>query len=369
MKKKIIILCLVVIILLGGIGYRKFKQRGVVKEKEGNAEEIFPVEICPVERGIIQKVISLSGDVFPESEVTLFSKVTGTVEKIYVEEGDRVKKGKFLVKIDDRNLQLQLRSAEESLKQTEINLANIKKNYTRMENLFKEEVITPYEMDQIQAKKEAAEAQREHLKAQVDLVKENLSDCKIYSPLNGIINRRFLDPGELITASSMAKNDPLLLIQDLSIVKVKVAVGEKELGEIKRGQEVKIRVDAYPERIFSGKVSKIGSFIEPLSRTAEVEIKVNNPNYLLKSGMFARAEIVTAEKKDVLLIPNDVISEKGEEKIVFIIDNNTAYIREVKTGLKDWEKTEIVGGLQESDLVVTAGAQRLKNGVKVKIIR
>jgi len=369
MKIKKIIILVLIIILLGGIGFRKFKQRGVVKEKEGNAEEIFPVEISSVKRGRIQKIISLSGDVSPESEVTLFSKVTGTVEKIYVEEGNRVKKGKLLVKIDEQDIQLELQANQEALRQAEIALSNAEKNYLRMKNLFKEEVITPYEMDQIQARKDSAGAQVKQLQARVNLAREKLSDCRIYSPINGIVAQRFLDAGELITGSSMMKNDPLLLIQNLKTVKIKVAAGEKELGDIKKGQKVKIKVDAYPEKIFSGKVSKIGSFIEPLSRSAEIEIKVKNLNYLLKAGMFARAEIITTEKKDVLLIPNDVIVKKEKGEMVFIVEKNKAYFRAVKTGLKDAEKTEIVAGLKEGDLVVTAGAQRLRNGVKVKIVK
>ena len=363
--KKIIILVLA-IILLGGLGYRKFKQRGAVKEKEGNAEEIFPVEISSVKRGKIQKTVSLSGDVFPVTEVTLFYKVTGTVKKIYVEEGDRVKKDKLLIKIDDKNIQLQLQASQEALRQAEVNLANTEKNWTRMKNLFKEEVITPYEMDQIQTKKDATEAQVKQLKAKLNLAREKLSDCKIYSPITGIVTKRFLDAGELITASSMMKNDPILLIQDLSTVKIKVAVGEKELGEIKRGQKVKIKVDAYSDRIFTGKVLKIGSFVEPSSRTTEIEIKVKNSDYLLKSGMFVRAEIITKEKKDVLLIPDEALLEDGDKETVFVVDNNRAYIKEVETGLKDSEKTEILEGLKEWEQVVITGAYRLKNGVRIK---
>ncbi len=82
--------------------------------------------------------------------------------------------------------------------------------------------------------------------------------------------------------------------------------------------------------------------------------------------MFVRAEIITQEKKDVLLIPNDIVSEEGERKTVFIVNNNRAYIKEVETGLKDAKKTEIIEGLREGDLVVTVGAQRLKNGAKVQ---
>ena len=361
-QQKIVVPFLVVI-LLGAIGYRKFKQSRVVKEKK--AEEIFLVETTLVRKGKIKKTIFLSGDVSPESEVTLFSKITGTVEKIYVEEGDRVKKGKLLIKIDDKDIQLEVRSSQKLLYQTEVNLANIKKNYERMKNLFREEVITPYEMDEISAKKEAAEAQVEQLKAQVDLVKEKLSACKIHSPLNGIVVKRFLDEGELITASSMMKNEPLLLIQDLSMVKVKVAAGEKGLREIKKGQRAIVKVDTYPDKVFSGKVSKIGSFIEPLSRTAKVEIRVENFNYLLKGGMFARAEIIIQEKMDALLIPDEALLKDGDKKKVFVVDNNRAHIRDVKTGLKDSEKTEILEGLTEGEVVVITGSHRLKDGAKI----
>jgi len=379
MKKKIIIIFLItVIILLGGIGYRKFKQRKSSQEKKG--EEIFPVETTSARKGTIQKTISLTGDVSPENEVTVFSEVTGTLKKIYVEEGDRVRKGELLIKIDDKNIRLQLQASQEALHQTEVNLANTEKNYVRMKNLFKEDVITPYEMDQIQARKDVALAQVKQLKAQANLAKERLSRCKIYSPINGIVAKRFLDAGELITASSMMKNAPLLLIQNLKTVKIKVSAGERELGKIKKGQEVRIKVDAYPDRIFAGKVSEIGSFVEPTSRTVEIEIKVKNTDYFLKSGMFVRVEIITQEKKNSLLIPNETIFG-GSSRVysaveqarplqkIFIVKNNKAYIREVKTGLKDAEKTEILEGLQEGDLVVTAGAQRLKNGVRVKITK
>ena len=356
------------LVLILGIGLRVYqKVKGKVFEEE--KEEVFLVKTGLVEKGKIEKTLSLSGDIAPFSEITIFSKVAGTVEKIYVDIGDRVKKCQVLVRIDDKEIRLQLISIKESLRQAEVNLTNIEKNYERMRELFSQEVITPQEMDNITAQKEAAFARVEQLKAQVDLVKEKLADTIISSPMNGIVIQRFIDPGELTTDASMAKNAPLLTINNLDSVKVKVAVGEKDLGEIKVGQLVRVKVDAFPARTFSCKINKIAPLVDPLSRTTELEIKVNNRDYLLKKGMFARVEIIVQKKDDALLIPSEALFAKQDKEAVFVIRDNQAYLQQVETGLKNPEKVEIAKGLSEGEEVVTVGLQRLKDGVKVKVVR
>ncbi len=355
------------LVLILGISLRVYQKiKGKVFEEE--KEEVFLVKTGLVEKGKIEKTLFLTGDIAPFSEVTIFSKIAGTVEEIHLDIGDRVKKGQVLVKIDDKEIRLQLISIKESLRQAEVNLANIEKNYERMEKLFSQEVITSQEMDNITAQKEAASARAEQLKAQVDLVKEKLADTIISSPMNGIVIQRFIDPGELTTDASMAKNAPLLAINNLDSVKVKVAVGEKELREVKIGQLVRVKIDAYPNKTFSGKINKIAPLVDPLSRTTELEIKVNNRDYLLKKGMFARVEIIVQKKDDALLIPSEALLEEGDKKTVFVVDNNRVYTRELKIGLEDSEKIEILGGLTEGEQVIIIGTHRLKDGSKVKVV-
>ncbi len=186
----------------------------------------------------------------------------------------------------------------------------------------------------------------------------------IDSLLAGIVGRVYVDLGTKVTPQT-----PVALIVDMDRVKVKVDVIERELPKIKIGQEAQVRVDAYPEKVFTGKVWKISPVVDLESRTAPLEILISNPNHLLKPGMFVRVEIITKESKNTFVIPRDALIKEGDSTFVFVVKDNQALKKEVTTGMGQENLVEIKDELVPGEEVIVMGKTRVKDGIKVRVIR
>ncbi len=182
------------------------------------------------------------------------------------------------------------------------------------------------------------------------------------SPLAGIVGRVYVDLGTKVTPQT-----PIALIVDIDRVKVKIDVVEKDLPKIKIGQEVRVRVDAYPDKVFTGKAWKISPIVDPISRKAWVETLIPNPKHLLKPGMFARVEIIIKTHKDTLLLPHKALLKQNGQKIVFVVQDSRALLKRVETGLSDEESIEIVKGLAEGEIVIIEGNYGLSDNTLVII--
>ena len=184
------------------------------------------------------------------------------------------------------------------------------------------------------------------------------------SLLAGIVGRVYVDLGAKVTPQT-----PVALIVDMDRVKVKIDVVERDLPKIKIGQEAKIRMDAYPEQVFKGKIWKISPVVDLESRTAPIEILISNPKHLLKPGMFARVEIITKESKDTLIIPRDALMKEGDSTFVFVAKDNRALRKEVTTGMSQGNLVEIKDNLEPGEEVIVMGKTRVKDGDLVRVIK
>ena len=151
-------------------------------------------------------------------------------------------------------------------------------------------------------------------------------------------------------------------------VKAVVNVVEEDLGKINKGQKAKVKVDAYPDKTFSGNISLISPVVNQLTRTASVEITLPNPQHLLKPGMFAQVDISLGKKDDLVLIPAHTILQEGERKRVFVVANGKAVSRNVETGISQNGWVEIKSGLSENDSLIVAGQYLVKTDEPVKVI-
>ena len=366
--RKLIIL-IVILFLLVGVGYRVYetvKSKRMIEQKVEGPVEV-TVKVWEASPGTVEDKILLTGDIEAQCQVTVYSKVSGKVERLVIDIGDKVERGDLIAEIEKKKLILQVERLEASLEAAEINLKKLHKDYKRTKSLFEKKVVSQQKMDNIDSAYMSAKAQVKELKASLDLAEMQLADSKIYAPISGIIARRFIDEGEMIIDATMTKNAPVVTIVDMDVIKVKVNVTERDISRVKIGQEARVKVDSYPGRILRGKVSNISPVLDPLSRTAAMEIEIGNPDYLLKPGMFARVEVITERRKNVLIVPIEaVISREGRE-FLFVVEENIAKLREVTTGLKNGEMMEIISGLGEKEKVVIEGAYGLKNGTRVQV--
>jgi multidrug efflux pump subunit AcrA (membrane-fusion protein) len=190
--------------------------------------------------------------------------------------------------------------------------------------------------------------------------------AEVTTPVSGIVTKRYLDIGAEVSPPS--PGTALFQVINMDQVKVVVNVVEEELGNTRQGQKAEVRVDAYPDKIFSGNVSLISPVVNQLSRTAQVEIILSNPEHLLKPGMFAQTKIFTGDKKDIILIPAHSITDQGQNKKVFVVNEGKAMSRTLETGITKDGWVEIKNGLSENDSLIVAGQYLVKENELVKVI-
>ena len=329
-----------------------------------------PVKVAEVARGDISKVVSLTGDIEPWRHVDIVPDLPGKVAKIYVKEGDRVRQGQLLAELDTRTAKLQLEQAEAGLAVAQANFHSASRDWERMQNLHKKGTLSPQQYEKAQLAYEAAKAQLQQAKAALNLAKHQLEVSIMKAPFNGIITGKNINEGEYINPAMggmRPQGSSVVTLMDLSKVKIEAHVSERDVGKIHIGQKANITVDAYPGKKFHGEVSNINPAADPMTRSFAVEITVANPEMKLRAGMFARVEIVTAERKNVLLIPVDGILSKGSKSYAFVVENGKARKRPLQLGLQEGSMVQVVSGLQEGEKIITIGKEMVKDGTEVAI--
>jgi len=185
--------------------------------------------------------------------------------------------------------------------------------------------------------------------------------ARITSPISGVVGMLFLDPGAMVSPQIS-----VAMIANMDAVKVEIAVVEKDISHIKKGQKAKIRVDAYPDEIFTGILEELSPVINPMSRTAKCEIHIKNPGHRLRPGMYAKVSLIIDEHKDVIVVPQKAVLERNGEKLVFLSEGDSlARERKVEIGFDDEEKFEIVSGLKEGEAIIVLGNYGLIDGAKI----
>lgn len=363
-KRSRLILYAIIAIVLSLLAYRIVSKLSSKSERAARPQASLIVETETVKLGSITKTLSLTGNILPNAQVTLYSQVPGIVEKITVDEGDSVKKGQLIALIDASKYKLQLEQAQAALEMAKVEEENSTKEYKRMKELYEDSAISQQQMDSTEARYRSAQAQLVQANATYGLAFKTYKDCQLTSTINGVVAKRFIDSGELIVASVA----PIVTIVDIRKVKISVYVNEEDFSLIKPDLEAKISVDAYPNRVFEGKVSKVGSVIDTSSRKVEAEIAVDNPDRALRPGMFARLELVVASKEGVPVIQYDYASQDTGGYYVFLLNGNVAEKRYIKLGIVDRGLMEVASGLSGGETIVSFGQKRLKDGDKVEVL-
>lgn len=182
----------------------------------------------------------------------------------------------------------------------------------------------------------------------------------VESPLSGLIGRVYVDIGENVNPQT-----PIALVVQMDRVKIDLDIPEKYLPRVSLGQIAQISVDAWPEEKFAGEVSRISPVVDLDTRTAPVEITIDNPGHRLKSGMFARVKLIIQERKNVPVILKEAIMGREPDLYVYVVEEKKAVLKKITLGIRQGPYFEVKEGLKEGDLVVIMGQQRLKDGAPV----
>ncbi len=363
------ILCLLILSITGCVK---------LPEKEAKIEAVCVTTAKPAVSSIILTT-TLQGTILPVREAKISAKTGGRILSIFVQENSPVKQGDVVAKIDPTDAQIRLSQAEAGLaaakaglKQAETNLDLVKMEFERAERLKESNSIAQSAFDKANTGYKMACVQLELTKAQVNQAETNvtsarqgLEDTNITTPISGIITSKCLNKGEVI--SQMNISAPILTVMDISTVKLEVPASEDLITKIKRNQEVDVFLDAYPKKAWTGIIHDISPIVNPQSRTFTVTIYLENPDNLLKPGMFAQAKLELEKHEQVVCVPQGAVFNRGLDNYLYIVEKNHARLKQVKLGIADLERVEITEGLNTNDEVVIRGVESLQDGSRVDV--
>lgn len=358
MKKKKILLLVILIISVGVIallfirayrakkGYRAPPSIEKIQEEEG-----IPVKtISPVVRDL-EEVLLVDGSVKPKKKAVITSRIDRIIKEITVEEGDPVRKDDLVVQLEKEALESNLQASKTALEEAE-------RDSKRARALFDSGAIARQDLDQ--SRVDLLRATALHAGS-----RERVRDTRLTSPLTGLVSRRYKEPGELSD-----KGEPILEIVDIENVEVHCPISETQIKDIHVGQPVRITLDAYPDRVWEETITTINPTASEISRLFTIKIAVENPELLLRPGMYARVEIIKDNRRDTLVLPQEAIVKdaQGQPGVFIVHDGITAAFTAVTPGIRKLGMVEILSDLDRDCRVVVSGQNRLENGSKVKVI-
>ena len=308
------------------------------------------VEVEQIKNTNENESISYSGTIEESESLPLCFSGIGTVARVYVSDGDFVKKGQLLAELNNNTYKNAYEIASATLKQAE-------DAYKRLEPMYKNGNLPEIKFVEVETALQQA-------KASTAIAKKNLDDCKLYSPVNGVVGKRSIDPG-----MSAMPNLASINIVKIDKVLAKVPVAEGEIGFIKRGGKAIIKIAALNNAQFSGTVEEIGVLADPLVHTYKIKIGIQNKDLQIKPGMICNVSLTNPQKTPGLSVPSRaVLVDELGRNFVYVINRNRAERKFVKMGKLLQNGVEIINGLNKGELIVTAGQQKLVDSSLVHIV-
>lgn len=345
MIKNIILSTLAIAVLAGCSGKKD-------AEKDAKTTEAIPVKVQKLEKQNIARTLDYTANLQADEQVYYAPAATGRISKIYVEVGDRIKKGQLLVEMDKTNLQ-----------QAEVQLKNLEAEYNRAKMLNETQSISKQAYD-------AAVTQYEVTKANVEFLKEN---TRMLAPFNGIVTGKYFENGEVYTGAAFggASKPSIIAIEKINPLKAYVNLSEQYFLSVKKGTKVELKSNLFPDRVFEGTVSIVYPTIDPSSRTFTVEVKIPNDDESLRPGMYGTIDFFIGNAETVVAPAIAVLKLQGaNDRYVFLNKNGKAKRVPVVLGKRFEDKVELISDeIQEGDELIVVGQGRLVDGSSVSVTR
>ncbi len=409
-KRWLFIIGVIVLVVIGVAAFKPDKQEGI------------SITADKVARRTITSTVVATGKIHPEIEVKISSEVAGEIVELAVVEGQKVKRGDLLVKVDPITLQSQvdrqeaaIETAKARAEQTRVRLERARKVYQDQLQLFENEFISQdqlnlssTDLNELEAAYAASLSQIREQEMQLAEARETLAKATIYSPMDGVVTVLNSEVGERVVGTGQFEGTEIMRIANLDTMELQIEVSESDIVNVKIGNSAKIEIDAIPNEEFLGTTKEIAaSALTENAGSQEqvtnflVKVRIDTPDERLKPGMTATAEIETQTVENVLSVPIQSVTVRdrrevegggpppaGEggprpgpagrqggrsrdnlKRVVFVVDGSVVKIREVETGIADNSYIEIKSGLQEGEEVVTGSyaaiSRELKNDSKI----
>lgn len=353
MKKflNILLTLLVVGAIIAGIVWKLGDNKQVIEERAKIAQtrnDVIPVRVVEIKRANLAEDFSASGTFKPYKSLALISEVQGKITQLNYKDGDAVQEGAVVLTIDNEALQIQLDIAKVNVKKAESDL-------TRLKNLLGAGGVTQQQIDD-------AQNGIDNLKSQIRSLEKQMRNTQVKAPIAGTITGKTVEKGGFLAPAMK-----ILDIVNIGRLKMQVYLTEEEVFQVKKGQQIELVADLYPDARLKGTVAFIDVQADNSKRFL-IEIELNNPaNSPLKAGMNGRAFFSTGKQVDILALPRECIVGSVRDAQVFLVEGSQVVRKPVRLGRIFGDVVEIMEGLSEGDVVVISGQINLQNGTKISI--
>ncbi len=318
-------------------------------DEDDEQDEAVPVEIVTLERGRIESILRFSTNLEAESEVQVFSEAARKVTELLVEEGDLVRKGQVLIRLQNEAQQTELARVKSQLE-------NERREHERMTNLFEQQLISDEEFN-------IATYELEQLELSLRDAERELGYTQVRAPISGTITERFVNVGDHVTVTQH-----LFDIVDFDSIVARIYVPEKELARLRVGQDSRIFAEAAGGVERHGAVDRIAPRVDPRSGTVKVTVAIP-PSEGLLPGMYVTVELITDVHEDAVLVPKKALVYDADQLFIFrLLEDDTTERLLIRAALEDRDNIEPAGILDEGDRIVVAGQASLKDGSKVRLV-
>jgi RND family efflux transporter MFP subunit len=359
-----------ILFVLGGIGiatliaFTLVKNKSEIDEAAKFREKIanVPVQVYPVKLENVNNEYAYIGTFEPNREVTFGAETQGKVVALTVEEGQMVAQGQIIGKIDDEMLKIRLATEQVGLETQQANLQKLSRDLERYENLNKAEATSDINLQNARLGQKQANLSLKSAESQLKSTQKSIAQTNIVAPISGTLTEKKIELG-----SVLAPGTPVGTITDISSLKFRILVPEKELIKFKKGQAVKVIADIYPQTQFEGLVSLI-SVKGDVAHNYKVEILVNNSSENpLRAGMYGKLIGKSSNTIGKILVPRAAVVGSVKNPQVFIAQNGKAILKNIVLGNTYGDKLAIDSGLNEGELVIITGQLNLENGTTIKV--
>lgn len=346
-KKALLITAAVLVVIVAILMYNKSR---MAAESKTDVLTSIPVSVTQVVKQQITDARSLVGTVAANNDVAIVSETQGKVTAVHAEVGKYLEAGAMIVQIDDELKKANLASAE-------TNYEKARKDLERFESLYKQSAATDQQIEGARLAAKAAEAQ-------YVVARRQESDTRIATPISGILTSRPVDVGTYVQNGTQVAN-----VVDISRLKVKLNVAERDVFRLKTGDKVEVTTDVYPGETFEGKLATISSKADE-AHTYPVEVRLpNSREHPLRAGMFARVRFTSIAAGEELTIPREALVGSTKDAQVYVVDGTIAHLRGLVVGAEVGTRLVVLSGLKEGETIVVSGQNNLRDNAAVTVLK
>ena len=325
--------------------------------------EFLQNDLVIVEPGALERVLPLTGSLMPLTEATVKAKVAGELVAVTVREGESVKQGQMLARIDLTEVQARVAAREADVAAANAQLVWAEKNRSQQKALLDKSFISQSAFDNIQSNYDVAAAKLHAADAELVVARKSQGDAVLVAPFSGIVSLRHAQPGERV-----ALDAKVVSIVDLSRLQLEASVPPAAIGQVKVGQAMSFRVEGFGEREFAGRIERINPAATVGSRSISVYAVIDNTEGLLRGGMFAQGALTLSRIDNALALPATAVREEIGQTFVYAIDGGVVRRKNVKVGPPDAAgRVQVLDGLAAGDRVVRVNLGSLREGVTARL--